>query len=73
MDNGWATVTPKVNLEAEFWEIANDFGNPFELLREAISNAIDAKATWISARGFAPLHNWPRPLQKRLATRPCGH
>jgi hypothetical protein len=52
MDNGWAAVTPKVNLEAEFWEIANDFGNPFELLREAISNAIDAKATWIRIHFF---------------------
>jgi hypothetical protein len=43
----WADVTPKVNLEAEFWETANDFGDPLELLREAISNSVDAGASWI--------------------------
>jgi hypothetical protein len=48
----WTTVTPRVNLEAEFWEIANDFGDPLELLREAISNAIDAKATHIRIHFF---------------------
>ncbi len=42
-------ITPQVNAAAEFLEILNDFGNPLELLREAISNAIDAKGTemWI--------------------------
>ena len=34
--------------EAEFYEILNDFGNPLEIVREAISNAIDARATEIS-------------------------
>jgi hypothetical protein len=48
----WTTVTPRVNLEAEFWEIANDFGDPLELLREAISNAIDAEATYIKIHFF---------------------
>src|SRR5579864_3464358 len=52
MASEWASVTPRVNLEAEFWEIANDFGDPLELLREAISNAIDAKATWIRIHFF---------------------
>ena len=38
------SIKPQVNAEAEFLEILNDFGNPLELLREAISNSIDANA-----------------------------
>jgi hypothetical protein len=41
----WAEIKPQVKPEAEFLEIATDFGDPFELFREAISNAYDAKAT----------------------------
>lgn len=41
----WEIISPTVNAEAEFFEILNDFGNPLELLREGISNAIDAGAT----------------------------
>lgn len=41
------TITPTVNQAKEFMEIASDFGQPLELLREAISNAFDAKATRI--------------------------
>lgn len=37
-------ITPKVDETQEFIEIANDFSNPLELVREAISNAFDAKA-----------------------------
>jgi len=44
----WEQIPPKVNNEAEFLEIANDFGNPLEILREAISNSIDAKATKVT-------------------------
>lgn len=40
-------ITPTVNNRAEFLEIVNDFGNPLEIVREAISNAIDWKATYI--------------------------
>src|SRR5271168_2304880 len=40
----WIEITPQVNAEAEFLEIASDFGNPLEILREAISNSIDAGA-----------------------------
>jgi hypothetical protein len=36
---------PQVNPSREFLEIASDFSNPLELVREAISNAFDAKAT----------------------------
>lgn len=43
----WENVQPKVNAEAEFLEILHDFGNPLEIIREAISNAIDWHATWI--------------------------
>lgn len=35
---------PKVNPAAEFLEISNDFTDPKEILREAISNSFDAKA-----------------------------
>ncbi len=43
----WEYINPQVNAEAEFLEILNDFGDPLEVLREGISNAIDAKATWM--------------------------
>ena len=41
------TKTPKVNHSNEFKEIANDFTNPLELVREAISNSFDANSTLI--------------------------
>jgi hypothetical protein len=48
LDNsGWESLQPKVSAEAEFLEIINDFGDPLEIIREAISNSIDASATWI--------------------------
>ena len=37
-------ITPEVNSAQEFIEIANDFSNPLDLVREAISNAFDASA-----------------------------
>lgn len=37
-------ITPSVNQTQEFIEIANDFSNPLEIVREAISNAFDATA-----------------------------
>jgi len=40
-------ITPKVDETQEFIEIANDFSNPLDLVREAISNAYDARATEI--------------------------
>jgi hypothetical protein len=43
----WKLIDPKVNREGEFLEIANDFGDPLEILREAISNSIDAGANWV--------------------------
>jgi hypothetical protein len=38
-------LTPKVDQAQEFIEIANDFANPLDLVREAISNAFDAHST----------------------------
>lgn len=38
-------LTPTVDEAQEFIEIANDFANPLDLVREAISNAFDARAT----------------------------
>jgi len=40
-------ITPKVDDTQEFIEISNDFADPLDLVREAISNAFDAKATKI--------------------------
>ncbi|HDL01284.1 MAG TPA: hypothetical protein ENH23_03525 [candidate division Zixibacteria bacterium] len=40
-------ITPTVDETQEFIEIANDFSNPLDLVREAISNAYDAKASEI--------------------------
>jgi len=40
-------IIPKVDETQEFIEIANDFSNPLDLVREAISNAFDAKANEI--------------------------
>lgn len=45
------TFKPEVNEASEFLEISSDFGDPREIIREAISNSFDAKATdiYISA------------------------
>lgn len=42
------TLCPNVNKAREFMEIAFDFSNPLDLVREAISNAFDAQANVIS-------------------------
>lgn len=38
------TIVPQVNPEREFVEIATDFSNPLEIVREMISNSFDACA-----------------------------
>ncbi|MBP0049062.1 ATP-binding protein [Marinobacterium sp. AK62] len=40
-------IRPAVDETQEFIEIANDFSNPLDLVREAISNSYDAKASKI--------------------------
>ena len=37
-------ITPEVNSSQEFIEIAQDFSNPLDLVREGISNCFDAHA-----------------------------
>lgn len=41
------TFEPKVDATREFLEIATDFANPLDIVREAISNAYDAKCSYI--------------------------
>jgi len=43
-------ILPKVDQAQEFLEIARDFTNPLEAVREAISNSIDAKASQIQVK-----------------------
>src|SRR5688572_12109153 len=38
------TIQPKVDETQEFIEIANDFSNPLDLVREGLSNSFDAGA-----------------------------
>lgn len=52
MQTEWEDIKPLVNSEAEFFEITNDFGNPLEILREAISNSVDAAATEVRIEFF---------------------
>ncbi len=47
IQKNWQDIVPQVDTTAEFFEIVNDFGNPLELVREAISNAIDWNASFI--------------------------
>jgi hypothetical protein len=42
------SIVPEVDATQEFLEIATDFANPLDIIREAISNAYDAKASLIS-------------------------
>lgn len=43
-------ITPRVEETQEFIEIANDFSNPLDLVREAISNAYDANSLEIKIK-----------------------
>ena len=45
-------LIPTVDPAAEFLEISNDFTDPKELVREAISNAFDAKSNIIRIKAF---------------------
>lgn len=40
-------ITPTVDQAQEFLEIANDFSNPLEVVREALSNSYDAGADFV--------------------------
>ncbi len=43
----WQNITPTVDSSSEFFEIVNDFGNPLEIVREAISNSVDWGASFL--------------------------
>lgn len=47
MYEGEFKIQPSVDAAQEFIEIATDFSNPLDLVREAISNSFDAKAKQI--------------------------
>ena len=47
-----ATYKPEVNPQAEFLEICNDFTEPREIVREAISNGFDAGARRIEITAY---------------------
>ena len=51
METKEITIEPKVDSAQEFIEIALDFSNPLDLVREAISNAFDAEADNIVLSG----------------------
>ncbi|MFL5763898.1 MAG: ATP-binding protein [Bacteroidia bacterium] len=57
-------IKPKVNPAREFYEIANDFAEPKELLREAISNSYDAEANKVDF-GFE-LHHRPGSYAQKM-------
>jgi hypothetical protein len=44
-ESAFVAIVPSVNSNAEFFEIAQDFGDALELVREGISNSLDAEAT----------------------------
>ncbi len=46
------SYVPKVNVAKELAEISKDFTNPREVIRETISNAIDASASKITIEAF---------------------
>lgn len=54
---------PKVNASKEFKEIAFDFAKPLELVREAISNAFDARAKNIKI-GFEIFNDYGNDILK---------
>lgn len=56
-------IEPKVDSAQEFIEIALDFSNPLDLVREAISNSFDAKANNI-VLGFSVIHEYGEKVLK---------
>jgi hypothetical protein len=46
-DNEFYSIIPEVSPESEFFEILNDFSDPLEIIREAISNSVDWGATFL--------------------------
>ena len=61
------TFVPKVDSAQEFMEIAFDFSNPLDLVREAISNAFDAKAKEIGL-DFSVINEYGEKILKITLT-----
>nr|WP_294037312.1 ATP-binding protein [uncultured Ruminococcus sp.] len=61
------TFTPKVDSAQEFREIAFDFSNPLDLVREAISNAFDAQAKKIGL-DFSVINEYGEKILKITLT-----
>lgn len=59
-------IIPKVDAVREFLEIAGDFTNPLELVREAISNSLDAGASQITLDFTAQKEAGSHILQIRI-------
>ena len=56
-------IVPEVNSSQEFIEIAQDFSNPLDLVREAISNGFDAGAKNMKL-GFSVITEYGERLLK---------
>jgi DNA topoisomerase VI subunit B len=65
-------IKPAVNANAEFFEIAHDFGDALELVREAISNSLDADATEIDIRFDVEQIDGDGVLVIRITDNGCG-
>ncbi|WP_438349209.1 ATP-binding protein [Paenibacillus sp. FA6] len=63
---------PKVNPSREFLEIASDFSNPLDIVREAISNSFDAKASEIFITFSMSLESGRRKLKILLRDNGTG-
>jgi hypothetical protein len=66
------TITPDVDKVREFLEIAGDFTNPLEIIREAVSNSVDAGATKISIEFSAEKEVGAYVLSIRIEDDGCG-
>ena len=58
---GEQTIVPTVHATQEFLEIARDFANPLDIVREGISNAYDAKAKEIIIK-FDVIQKYDEPV-----------
>lgn len=65
-------ITPEVNATQEFIEIAQDFANPLEIVREAISNAFDARAKVVKVLFDVVDESGESTLRIRIHDDGCG-
>lgn len=72
MNTSQYMFVPEVNSAQEFIEIAQDFSNPLDLVREAISNAFDAKAKKIKLDFRAITECGEKILKIEIYDNGCG-